>query len=69
MRSNLIAGLDVGTTKTVAVIGELTGEPGRHAGLKVLGVGQARTAGVRGERITHIEETTESIRTAIEEAE
>lgn len=69
MRGHLIAGLDVGTTKTVAVIGELTGEPGRHAGVKVLGVGQARTAGVRGERITHIEETTESIRTAVQEAE
>jgi cell division protein FtsA len=69
MRGNLIAGLDVGTTKTVAVIGELVGEPGRHASIKVLGVGQARTAGVRGERITHIEETTESIRAAIQEAE
>ncbi|MDT8367835.1 MAG: cell division protein FtsA [Longimicrobiales bacterium] len=69
MRGNLIGGLDVGTTRTVAVIGEVVGEPGRPAGLRILGVGQARTAGVRGERITHIEGTTESIRTALQEAE
>ena len=69
MRPNLIAGLDIGTTKTVAVIGELTGEPRRNPGLKILGVGQARTAGVRGERVTNLEETTESIRGAIKEAE
>ncbi len=69
MRPNLIAGLDIGTTKTVAVIGELTGEPRRNPGLKILGVGQARTAGVRGERVTNLEETTESIRAAIQEAE
>lgn len=69
MRPNLIAGLDIGTTKTVAVIGELTGEPRRNPGLKILGVGQARTAGVRGERVTNLEETTESIRAAIKEAE
>jgi cell division protein FtsA len=69
MRANLIAGLDIGTTKTCAVIGELTGEPRRQPGLRILGVGQARTGGVRGERVTHIEETTESIRSAIKEAE
>ena len=69
MRPNLIAGLDIGTTKTVSVIGELTGEPRRNPGLKILGVGQARTAGVRGERVTNLEETTESIRAAIKEAE
>jgi cell division protein FtsA len=69
MRSNLIAGLDIGTTKTCAVIGELTGEPRRQPGLRILGVGQARTGGMRGERVTHLEETTESIRTALKEAE
>lgn len=69
MRSNLIAGLDIGTTRTCAVIGELTGEPRRQPGLKVLGVGQARTAGLRGELVTNIEATTESIRSAIKEAE
>lgn len=69
MRSNLIAGLDVGATKTCAVIGELVSEGRRRPELRILGVGQAKTAGVRREVVTHIEETTESIRGAMKEAE
>ncbi|MGD2123280.1 MAG: cell division protein FtsA, partial [Gemmatimonadota bacterium] len=69
MRANLIAALDIGTTKTCAVIGELTGDASLRGGLKVLGVGQARTAGVRREVVTHIEETTESVKRAVKEAE
>lgn len=69
MRSSLIAGLDVGATKTSAVIAELVGEGRRRPELRVLGVGQARTTGVRREVVTHIEETTDSIRKAMKEAE
>jgi cell division protein FtsA len=69
MRTNLIAGLDIGTTKTCAVIGELTGDERRRPEVRVLGVGQCRTGGFRGERVTNLEETTTSIRTALEEAE
>jgi cell division protein FtsA len=69
MRANLIAGLDIGTTKTCAVIAELIGEGRRRPELKVLGVGQARTTGVRREVVTHIEETTETIQNALKEAE
>lgn len=69
MRGNLIGALDIGTTKTCAVIGELTGDPPRRSGLKVLGVGQARTSGMRREVVTHIEETTDSVRKAMKEAE
>ena len=68
MRSNLIAGLDIGTTKTCAVIGEIIRDPGRP-GLMILGVGQARTGGVRGDTVTNIEEMTESVRTSLKEAE
>ncbi len=68
MRSNLIAGLDIGTTKTCAVIGEIVGDP-RRPGLTILGVGQARTGGVRGDMVTNIEEMTESVRASIKEAE
>jgi cell division protein FtsA len=63
MRANVIAGLDIGTTKTCAVIAETSGDPRRPA-LKILGVGQARTNGMRGDRVTHIDEATESIRQA-----
>lgn len=69
MRGNLIAALDIGTTKTCAVIGELSPDLKRRPGLKVLGVGQARTSGMRREVVTHIEETTESVKKAIKEAE
>ena len=69
MRANLIAALDIGTTKTCAVIGELSAESSRRPGLKVLGVGQARTSGMRREVVTHIEETTDSVRKALKEAE
>jgi cell division protein FtsA len=69
MRSGLIAGLDIGTTRTCAVIGELVGETGREPRLKILGVGQTRTSGLRGELVANIDETTESIRQAMKEAE
>jgi cell division protein FtsA len=69
MRANLIAALDIGTTKTCAVIGELAGDASLRGGLKVLGVGQARTSGMRREVVTHIEETTESVKKAVKEAE
>ena len=68
MRSNLIAGLDIGTTNTCAVIGEIIGDA-RRPGLTILGVGQARTAGLRGDIVTNIDEMTESVRAAVKEAE
>ena len=69
MRANLIAALDIGTTKTSAVIGEISGDLHRRPELKILGVGQARTSGMRREVVTHIEETTESVKKAVKEAE
>lgn len=68
MRSNLIAGLDIGTTRTCAVIGEVSTDP-RRPGLTILGVGQARTSGLRGDMVTNIDEMTESVRSAVKEAE
>ncbi len=68
MRSNLIAGLDIGTTNTCAVIGEVSGDA-RRPGLTILGVGQAPTGGLRGDTVTNIDEMTESVRNAISEAE
>jgi len=68
MRASLIAGLDIGTTKTCAVIGE-TGGDARGATLKILGVGQSRTSGMRGDLVAHIEEATDSVRRAMKEAE
>jgi cell division protein FtsA len=68
MRPILVAGLDIGSTKTCAVILEVNREA-EGGGLRVLGIGQTRTGGVRREVVTDIEETTESVRKALHEAE
>jgi len=68
-RSHLLAGLDIGTTKTCALIAEVVVDGRRRPELRVLGIGQARTGGVRRDVVTHIEETTDAVQTAIREAE
>jgi cell division protein FtsA len=65
----LVAGLDIGSAKTTAIIGEVVGELPRRPGIKVLGLGQARTTGLRRGVVSDIEETTESIRKAMSDAE
>ena len=68
MHSILIAGVDLGTTKTCAVIAEVHEDPYLRRELKILGVGQAKSTGMR-QVVTHIEETTDSVKAALEEAE
>jgi cell division protein FtsA len=63
---DLIVGLDIGTTKVCAVIGELQG--GRT--INVLGVGHSSSGdGVKKGTIVDIERTTQAIIDAVEEAE
>ena len=65
----LVAGLDIGSAKTTALIAEVVGDLPRSAGVKILGVGQARTSGMRRGVVSDIEETTHSIRKALTDAE
>ncbi len=65
----LVAGLDIGSAKTTAIIGEVIGDLPKHPVLKVLGVGQSRTTGMRRGVVADIEETTRSIKKAIHDAE
>src|SRR5919205_1596096 len=66
----IIAGLDIGSAKTNAVIGQAVPADGKSAPyLRILGVGQARTTGLRKGIVSDIEETTRSIKKAIEDAE
>jgi len=65
----IVAGLDIGSAKTTAIIGEVVGDLPKHPSVKVLGVGQARTTGMRRGVVADIEETTRSIRKAIQDAE
>ncbi|HEX2601800.1 MAG TPA: cell division protein FtsA [Gemmatimonadaceae bacterium] len=68
---HIIAGLDIGSAKTTAVIGQAAiGTDGKGTRvLRILGVGQARTTGLRRGIVSDIEETTRSIKKAIEDAE
>ena len=43
----LVAGLDIGSAKTTALIAEVVGDFPKHPSIKILGVGQARTTGMR----------------------
>ena len=65
----LVAGLDIGSSKTTAIIGEVVGDLPKHPSLKILGVGQTRTTGMRRGVVADIEETTRSIRKALQDAE
>ncbi len=65
----LVAGLDLGSTKTCAVIAEVVGDLPRRPLAKVLGVGLARNAGVRRGVVRDIEETARSVAAALRDAE
>ena len=64
----LVAGLDIGSAKTTAVIAEVVGDL-KHPTVNILGVGQARTTGLRKGVVADIEETQRSILKAMQDAE
>lgn len=61
----VIVGLDIGTSKTCAVIGFLT----ENAQMEIAGVGIVPSKGLKNGVIVNIESTIESIRRAMEDAE
>ncbi|HYZ17287.1 MAG TPA: cell division protein FtsA [Candidatus Acidoferrum sp.] len=63
-RGETIAGLDIGTTKTCAVVAATGPE-----GLEILGVGEAPSTGMRKGVVTDLEETVRAIEAATEKAE
>jgi cell division protein FtsA len=60
----LIVGLDIGTTKICAVVGELNPD-----GIDIVGIGTHASVGLRKGVVVNIESTVDSIKRAIEEAE
>ena len=62
---NLIVGLDIGTSKVVAVVAEVLPD-GRH---EVIGLGHHESKGLKKGVVVNIEATVESIQAALEEAE
>ncbi|MBU1001976.1 MAG: cell division protein FtsA [Proteobacteria bacterium] len=63
-KSELIVGLDIGTTKICTVVGELTPD-----GVDVVGIGTSPSTGLRKGVVVNIEQTVQSIKKALEEAE
>ncbi|MDR0557397.1 MAG: cell division protein FtsA [Treponema sp.] len=62
---NFVLGLDIGTTKTCAMIGE----PNERGQVEIIGVGICPSNGLRKGVVVNIEATVQSIRTAVEAAE
>ena len=60
----IIVGLDIGTTKICAIVGELTDE-----GIDIIGIGSHPSKGLRKGVVVNIETTVNSIQRAIDEAE
>jgi cell division protein FtsA len=63
-KSNVLVGLDIGTTKTTAIVGEVT-----DTGIDIIGIGTAPAKELRKGVVVNIESTVEAIKKAIEDAE
>ncbi|MDI6844740.1 MAG: cell division protein FtsA [Candidatus Saccharicenans sp.] len=64
-KNNYLVGLDIGTKKTVAIIGEITEEQK----VEIIGIGVAESKGVRKGVVVNLEQTISAIKRAQEEAE
>src|SRR6188508_3474833 len=62
---NLIVGLDIGTSKVVAIVGELT----TNGVIEVIGLGSHPSRGLKKGVVVNIDSTVQSIQRAVEEAE
>ena len=61
---NRVVGLDIGTTKILAVVGEITDK-----GLDIIGIGSSPSRGMRKGVVSDIDSTVESIKKAVADAE
>ncbi|MFQ3333637.1 MAG: cell division protein FtsA [Woeseiaceae bacterium] len=62
---NLIVGLDIGTSKVVAIVGEIN----ENNQIEVIGIGTHPSRGLKKGVVVNIESTVHSIQKAVEEAE
>jgi cell division protein FtsA len=61
----IIVGLDIGTSKVAAIVGELTAD----GDIEIIGIGSHRSRGLKKGVVVNIESTVQSIQRAVEEAE
>ncbi len=62
---DLIVGLDIGTSKVVAIVGEIT----ENDKIEIIGIGSHPSRGLKKGVVVNIESTVQSIQRAVEEAE
>ena len=62
---NLIVGLDIGTSKVVAIVGDVSPD----GSIEVVGLGSHPSRGLKRGVVVNIESTVQSIQRAVEEAE
>ena len=62
---NLIVGLDIGTSKVVAIVGEVKPD----GEIEIIGIGSHPSRGLKKGVVVNIESTVQSIQRAVEEAE
>lgn len=60
-RENLIVGLDIGTTKICAIVGNVTDD-----GVEIVGIGTSPSSGLRKGVVINIESTVASIKRRLE---
>ncbi|MCB0401597.1 MAG: cell division protein FtsA [Flavobacteriales bacterium] len=63
--SDIVVGLDIGTTKIVAIVGRKN----EHGKLEILGMGKSESIGVSRGVVSNIDKTVQSIKAAVEDAE
>jgi len=63
--NHLIVGLDIGTSKVVAIVGAIT----TSEEIQIIGIGSSRSHGLKKGVVINIESTVQTIQRAIEEAE
>ncbi|MCX5840564.1 MAG: cell division protein FtsA, partial [Deltaproteobacteria bacterium] len=63
-KTNVIVGLDLGTTKTCVIVGEITDQ-----GMDIIGIGSYPSEGLRKGVVVNIDSTVEAIKKAVDEAE
>ena len=61
--NEIIAGLDLGTTKVCAIVAEQSEE-----GLDIIGIGSVPSKGLKKGVVVNIESTVQAIRAAVEQA-